>query len=76
MRSRKNGICFWRLRGSKENSKYTYSISSANTWEAVQKEAIKIFSSGKWDNIIIEQVKVIKILKKGRNYEKKQTFNT
>ncbi|PWC09108.1 hypothetical protein DIE66_00520 [Mycoplasmopsis arginini] len=62
MNKKRNGICFWRLRGQKINSNHTYSIASAYKWGNVMKLATKHLKSEKWDKIIVEQVKIIKTI--------------
>ncbi len=60
----KNGVSFYRLRGQKQSNNYSVSISQSRNWQNVLKLATNALESGKWDKIIVEQVKTIKIFDK------------
>ena len=60
----KNGVSFYRLRGQKQSNNYSVSISQSRNWQNVLKLATNALERGKWDKIIVEQVKTIKIFDK------------
>ncbi|QJR43944.1 hypothetical protein [Mycoplasma miroungirhinis] len=68
MKKNKYGVFYYRLRGQKNN--YSKSINASKNWDKVLKIVEYEQKRGHWDKIIIEQTKIIKVLRLNKNNEK------
>ncbi|MCS4537164.1 hypothetical protein NXS15_03430 [Mycoplasma sp. CSL7475-4] len=69
MAKSKYGVVYYRLRGSKNN--YSKSINRCKVWKKVLEVIDYEQKRGHWDKIIVEQTKVIKVVRLVKDDEKK-----